>query len=122
MAAPKSIGDHAEELALEAYLREGAHLLARNYRVKCGELDLVLEDPATGELVIVEVRARDPLRAWESPAESLTPGKLRRIRNAASIFLLECARERRQEFPGIRFDLAAWDGSRLEIHRDFWWY
>jgi len=117
----KTIGDQAEALALEAYLRRDARLLARNFRVKCGELDLVLEESNPEgrlELVIVEVRARDPSRAWETPAESLTPQKLRRIRNASALFLRDYDGPARD----VRFDLASWDGESLRIHPNFWWY
>jgi putative endonuclease len=123
-------GNRAEQAALDTYLASGARLLARNYRVKCGELDLVLEERPSGrgalerealaELVIVEVRGRVPGAAWETPAESLTPSKLAKIRAASELFLRDHA------FSGgwhsVRFDLAAWDGSAIQIHRNFWWY
>ena len=92
-------------------------MLARNYQVKCGELDLVFEDLERRELVVVEVRARTAGRAWETAAESLSPGKLRRLRNATELFLLDY----RGTMNSLRFDLAEWDGS-LRIHRNFWWY
>lgn len=81
------------------------------------ELDLVLEDPVRSELVVVEVRARTPGRAWETAAESLSPAKLRRLRNATQLFLLDY----RGPMKSLRFDLAEWDGL-LKIHRNFWWY
>ena len=119
----KQLGNTAEQAAYDHYSREGARLIARNYNVNCGELDLVFEDLASAELVVVEVRARTPGLAWETPAESLTPAKLRRIRNATELFLLEY----RGTLSSLRFDLAAWDatrpeGLRLEILRNFWWY
>ena len=117
-------GDLAEQAALEAYLASGVRLLARNFRVKCGELDLVFEeiDPESGipELVIVEVRGRVPGAAWETPAESLTRAKLAKIRNASELFLRDHARP--GGWSSVRFDLAAWDGHAIRIHRNFWWY
>lgn len=117
MEPRKQLGDAAEQAAFEYYCRAGARLLARNYRVKCGELDLVLEDLGRRELVVVEVRARTCGRAWETAAESLSPAKLRRLRNATQLFLLDY----RGPMESLRFDLAEWDGS-LRIHRNFWWY
>lgn len=111
------LGERTEKAALEHYLASGLKLVVQNYRLKCGELDLVLEDPHSRELVVVEVRARTPGRAWETAAESLTRAKLRRIRNAARIFLLDY----RGGMGALRFDLAEWNGS-LRIHRNFWWY
>jgi len=113
-------GKEGEELACEAYLKAGARLLARNYQVKCGELDLIVEeDSGTGlTLVFVEVRSRDPSSSWETPAESLTPVKLRRIRNAASEFLMRYEGGALQ----VRFDLASWNLTGLQIWKNFWWY
>ncbi len=124
MSGTQKKGKAAEDLALRAYLAWGAALLCRNYRVKCGELDLILEEPgldgARG-LVIVEVRGRRLDRAWESPAESLSQAKLSRIRNATSVFLFQDAGDC-SRWSSIRFDLAAWDGERLQIYPNFWWY
>ena len=113
-------GKEGEELACEAYLKAGARLVARNYQLKCGELDLIVEeDSGTGlTLVFVEVRSRDPLSSWETPAESLTPAKLRRIRNAASEFLMHYTGEARD----VRFDLASWNLTGLQLWKNFWWY
>ena len=135
MNLKKIQGDQAEQKALQAYLDRGARLLSRNYRVKAGELDLVFEERAieapqkqpsgqlSGQLVIVEVRARTSGRAWETPAESLTPTKLASIRRATSCLLVDPQwRDRAPHWASIRFDLAAWDGSRLQIHPNFWWY
>jgi len=127
MNSKKIQGDQAEQKALQAYLDRGARLLSQNYRVKAGELDLVFEEDGIEapqmQLVIVEVRSRTPGRAWETPAESLTPSKLARIRRATSCWLVDPRwRDHARRWDSIRFDLAAWDGSRLEIHPNFWWY
>ena len=46
----KQRGDRAEQAALDLYLASGARLIERNFRVKCGELDLILEDQVSGGL------------------------------------------------------------------------
>ncbi|WP_045233903.1 YraN family protein [Deinococcus pimensis] len=78
-------GERAERRAL-AYLRSRGHtLLARNYLVRGGELDLVTRDGDT--VVFTEVRHR--ARATHGTSvESVTPEKLRRVRRAALTWLL----------------------------------
>jgi len=119
-AVRRATGEGAEQLAATEYERAGARVLARNYRVKCGELDLVVEESdASGvTLAFVEVRARVESASWETPAESLTPAKLRKLRNAASVFLAAY----RGGATSVRFDLASFDGRGLRIHKNFWWY
>lgn len=77
-------GDEAEDLALDLLRRQGLELLARNYRCRLGELDLVVCDGAL--LVIVEVRRRT--RAdYVSAAESVGRRKQQRVQRAACHFL-----------------------------------
>ena len=117
MTNKKIQGDLIEAKALEHYLARGYELLAKNFRLKCGELDLVLRDPSN-VLVVVEVRSRTAQRSWETPEQSLSAKKLERIRKTTELFL----RQYRGRFSGLRFDLAAWSGSQLEIYPNFWWY
>ena len=47
------------EDAAAAYMKsKGYKILARNLRLSMGEIDLVCEDPKTGAVVVVEVKAR----------------------------------------------------------------
>ena len=52
----KQSGKDAEDSACDYMLRQGLRLLARNFRTRRGELDLVMLDGET--LVIAEVRSR----------------------------------------------------------------
>jgi putative endonuclease len=119
-AVRRATGGTAEDLAAAAYERAGARIIGRNHRLKCGELDLIVEEKVGSELVLVfvEVRARSELASWETPAESLTPSKLRKLRNAASSYLASY----RGPASSVRFDLASWDLQTLRLHRNFWWY
>lgn len=91
----KERGDAAEQLALEHLERHGLTLLARNYRCRMGEVDLIMRDGAS--LVFVEVRLRGK-GAFASAAESIDARKQRRIVAAAMHYLM-----RRPEAP-CRFD------------------
>ncbi len=77
-------GAEAEQLAADYLLGQGLHLVARNFRCRGGEIDLVMRDGAT--LVFVEVRARSSA-AFGGAAESISSAKQARIILAAQHFL-----------------------------------
>jgi len=52
----KTIGDEAENLALAFLQKKGLCFIAKQYRTKFGEIDLIMQDK--NELVFVEVRFR----------------------------------------------------------------
>jgi putative endonuclease len=92
------LGRLGERLALEHYVRLGFHLLERNYRVRGGELDLIVYDGRT--VVFAEVKTRRA-GGWD-PLESITQTKQRRLRMLAASWLSGQARP-----PGaseLRFD------------------
>jgi len=94
-------GNEAEDSAL-AYLKKfGLKLVARNYRCKAGELDLVMLDGRT--LVLIEVRFRSSDH-YGGAAASITAKKQRRIITAARHLLATRADLRR--YPA-RFDVIA---------------
>jgi putative endonuclease len=73
------------EAIAEAYLVErGYRLLARRFRLRNGELDLVMEEGPT--VVFVEVRTRGSA-SFGDPLESVGPLKQSRIIRAARVFL-----------------------------------
>lgn len=77
-------GQHAEALACEFLQERGLELLARNYRRRLGELDLVLRDGGTLVIVEVRTRARDD---YGGAAASVDGWKRRRIVRAAQQLL-----------------------------------
>lgn len=78
-------GAAAEKLALDHLLAHGLTLLARNYRCRMGEIDLVMQDSDT--LVFIEVRLRSH-RAFVSAGESIDAHKQSRIAAAARHYLM----------------------------------
>ena len=64
-------GEHAARRYLEA---KGLTFQAANVRAPFGEIDLVMGDPATGELVFVEVKTRHGTE-FGTPEESVTKAK-----------------------------------------------
>ena len=81
----KDLGDFGERAA-EAYLQTlGCRILARNFRVSGGELDLVAETEAC--LIFVEVKTRSSAR-FGSPAEAVDRNKQLHMKRAAEAWLM----------------------------------
>lgn len=74
--ATAGLGKIGEDLACEALERRGYAIIARRYRTRVGEIDIVARDGHT--VVFVEVKARSTLDCGH-PAESVTAWKQRRI-------------------------------------------
>jgi putative endonuclease len=100
------VGMQAELRAAEYLGALGYEVLERNFRAKCGELDLVARDGDT--VVFVEVRARNH-PGYGSAAESIGPRKRRRLVNAAKLYALY----RRLDCP-MRFDVIGVEPGRIE--------
>lgn len=52
------LGALGEQLAVDHLLGQGWTILARNWRCRYGELDVIADDPAAGAVVFVEVKTR----------------------------------------------------------------
>ena len=103
------LGAFGEELVAGWYERSGFVVVDRNWRTKCGELDLVA---AKGPLLVFcEVKTRTSA-GYGAAAEAVTPKKQRRIRLLA-IGWLETHPEVRPNV--IRFDVAAITGTDVSI-------
>ena len=96
----RALGDAGEELVARWYAARGATVLARNWRVRGGEIDLVLADGRT--IVFCEVKTRRH-HGFGSPFDAVTPAKQRRLRGLACTWL----REHAVRSAALRFDVAA---------------
>ena len=72
----RSFGAWGEDQALAFLESRGMVCVTRNFRVVCGELDLIMDD--SGVLVFVEVKTRRSL-SFGAPEENVTPAKIKRI-------------------------------------------
>jgi putative endonuclease len=79
------LGNRAEDAAAAYLQAQGARILLRNYRCRCGELDIVAT-VGEHELAIVEVRTRSSA-AFGGAAASVDAGKRQRLVRAASRLL-----------------------------------
>jgi putative endonuclease len=97
-------GASAERAAATLLEGAGLRIVARNYRARGGELDLVARE--RDQLVFVEVRQRS-CDAYGGGAASITAAKRARLMRAAQQYLAET----RQPDAYCRFDAVLVDGD-----------
>ena len=83
--ARQSLGRHGEELACRELQRRGYDIVARRFRTRFGEIDIVARDGPT--LVFVEVKTRRTA-AFGGPTAAVNAAKQRRLVNMARSFLI----------------------------------
>src|SRR5262249_51632155 len=107
-----SLGKSGEDLACRELERRGYAIVARRYRVRGGELDVIARDGDT--MVFVEVKTRVG-RAFGDAAEAVTPIKQVRITRLAEQYLV---RHHLSDCP-CRFDVVSVqidaDGTRVNV-------
>lgn len=97
-----ALGKTGEDLACRELERRGYAIVARRYRQRGGELDIVARDGRT--LVFVEVKAREG-RSFGQAVEAVTALKRRRIVQLAMDYMM---RQRLVNCP-CRFDVVSID-------------
>jgi len=103
------LGRTGEALAAGWYTSQGYDVLARNWRCRDGELDLVV---ARGRFVVFcEVKTRSSER-FGTPAEAVTRQKQMRIRRLAARWIEDAAPGRPR---AIRFDVACVMDGAVEV-------
>jgi len=100
--ARQFLGESGEEMACGELGARGYAILARRYRTRHGEIDIVARDGDT--IVFVEVKLKTS-GEFGSAAESVTPWKQKRVVAMAVDYL---ARNRLSDHP-CRFDVVAID-------------
>ena len=116
----RSFGTQIEQEALRWWIenRSPCRVLEQNYRVKCGEIDLILEELRGGviDLVFVEIRARISSQALVGPIESIGFTKLSRIQRAMQIYFTNYRGSARN----IRLDLLGWSAGKWTHIEGVW--
>ena len=112
---PSDLGKNGEDDAAEYLQSLGYEILARRFKRRVGEIDIVcgLQDGGrTKLLVFVEVKSRS-INSFGRPEQAITKSQIRRIYRAAQVFVYE----RRLENVLCRFDAVAVYSvkGRLEI-------
>lgn len=109
--ARKRVGRSGEERAAAVLAKRGYRILERNYRLSCGEIDIIALH--RGEIVFVEVKARTS-SAFGAPELAVTPRKQERMAKAALGYLKA---KKLHQLP-CRFDVVAihgGDGNEVEV-------
>ena len=105
-------GRAGEDAAWSRYRDLGYRLVARNWRCRLGEIDLLL---ARGRvLVVCEVKARRGA-AFGGPFEAVTASKQRKLRSLAEAFLAATGADPDE----VRFDVASvtlGERGRASVH------
>lgn len=109
-----SRGNMAESQALKLLASKGLSLVVRNFRIRSGEIDLIMDDPGeTGQnsedstLVFVEVRFRNT-DDYGTAAESVSRKKIQKIVSTAEYFLIK---NPQYQSRACRFDIVAITGQ-----------
>ena len=98
-------GQTAEDIVADWLQGQGFQLLARNYRSRFGEIDLIAAK--RGLLLFIEVKARRSAK-FGAGAESVTPAKQAKIIRTAQAYLAKYADQNtRMRFDVIELDLSA---------------
>jgi putative endonuclease len=95
----QALGRWGEDLAAQHLESAGYEVLARNWRCREGELDIVAR--LDNALVFVEVKARSGI-GYGEPAEAVSRAKAHRIHILAARWLTEC---RPPGWHDLRFDV-----------------
>lgn len=82
----KEKGNIGERIAYQYLLSKGALVLENNYRIRTGEIDLIIK--LDNELVFVEVKSRSNLK-YGYPSESINYNKIKKITNTAKHYILK---------------------------------
>jgi putative endonuclease len=115
-ASTISLGQQGETLACRYLSRLGYRVLARNYRTRQGEIDIIAEE--RNSLVFVEVKTRRGHQCGH-PFEAVTPAKCRQISKAALQYLAETGREgQAARFDVVAISIAAEGAPVVELVKD----
>ena len=115
LTSRQRIGLRAEDAAAAHLRAHGAQVLLRNYRCRCGELDIVAR-VGEEELAIIEVRTRSS-EAYGGAAASVGAAKRQRLVRAARRLLQQrrdLARLR------VRFDVMVVSQPDADVPRIEW--
>jgi putative endonuclease len=105
-----AVGRRGEDQAALWYTAHGYTVLARNWRCRVGEIDLVC---TRGDvLVVCEVKTRTAA-TFGQPFEAVTPAKQRRLRHLAALYLSNGTSHR--YYDEIRFDVVSILAGSTEV-------
>jgi putative endonuclease len=105
----RRLGQEGEDRACQYLRQQGYEIIARNWRSRFGEIDIIARDE--GSLVFVEVKARSKA-GFGGPEAALNVHKRRRVVAAAKAYLSVVE----SDLP-VRFDLVALQGEEITLYK-----
>lgn len=99
MSHSREIGKQYEDMAVDYLKNHGYQILARNYQVRQGEIDIIARDDQY--LVFIEVKYRKNTKSGD-PAEAVSFKKQQAISNTALYYLNQ---KRYSTDTPVRFDV-----------------
>lgn len=103
MSSKKELGNLGENLAKNFLIKKNYLILAKNYYIKGGEIDLIAKDPDTREIVFVEVKTRTS-NEYGWPEQAVNETKRLRLTKTAEKYLRNHNYSFKQNY---RFDILA---------------
>jgi len=97
-------GELGEKIAEEHLRHRGYRILARNFRTRFGELDLIAVDHRTLVFCEVKTRLSGSRGGPDGPLDAIGPRKRDRLRRMARQWLAETAAADRPRPDDLRFD------------------
>lgn len=89
----RGLGRRGENVAADYLTGSGWQILARNWRCRYGEIDLIARGgQGPGVLIFCEVKTRTDL-GYGAPLEAITVAKMRRLRRLAGCWLTETGQQ-----------------------------
>jgi putative endonuclease len=97
-------GQIGERIAEEHLANRGFSIVARNYRTRYGELDLIAADDRALVFCEVKTRLAGTRNGPAGPLEAIGPRKRERLRRMATQWLAESPAAERPQRAALRFD------------------
>jgi putative endonuclease len=97
-------GQLGERIAAEHLARRGYTIVARNFRTRYGELDLVAVDDRSIVFCEVKTRVSGTRAGPAGPLDAIGPRKRGQLRRMATQWLADTAHHVRPRPPALRFD------------------
>lgn len=104
------LGQAFETKALTYLQSQGLELIERNFRSKCGEIDLIMSE--NNEIIFVEVKYRTS-EHYGSASECVTASKQAKLKKTAQVWL--AANQKSPHHSYFRFDVITVTGTDHHI-------
>lgn len=100
----RQLGSLGEQMAAEHLSRRGLEIIARNFRTRYGELDIIARDARAIVFCEVKTRVATGSGPARDPLESVHPRKRRQVRRMAASWLATGEGGGRPHASELRFD------------------